>query len=52
MNIIGIIITLLIIWAVISIAGFLIEGLFWLAVIGIILFLATAIWGWMKRSAR
>lgn len=52
MNIIGIIIVLLIIWAVISIAGFLIEGLFWLAVIGIILFIATAIWGWMKRQAR
>lgn len=52
MNIIGIVIVLLIVWAIISIAGFLIEGLFWLAVIGIILFVATAIWGWLKRNTR
>ncbi len=50
MNIIGIVIFLLILWAVLSIAGFLIEGLFWLAVIGIILFIATAIWGFIKRN--
>lgn len=36
---------LLIIWLVFSILGFVIEGLFWLAVLGIVLFVATAIVG-------
>jgi len=49
---IGIIITLLVIWAVLAILGFVIEGLFWLAVIGIVLFLATVLWGWLKRKTR
>ena len=47
---VGIIVTLLIIWLVLSILGFVIEGLFWLAVVGIVLFLATAVWGWLKRK--
>lgn len=45
----GLIITLLIIWLVLSILGFVIEGLLWLALIGLVLFAATAVWGWMKR---
>ena len=45
----GIIITLLIIWLVLSILGFVVKGLLWLAFIGLILFLATAVWGWFKR---
>lgn len=48
----GIIITLLIIWLVLSVLGFMLEGLMWLAVIGLVLFAATAAWGWMKRKAR
>ncbi|WP_258803066.1 hypothetical protein [Pseudarthrobacter sp. NS4] len=48
----GIIITLLIIWLVLSVLGFILEGLLWLAVIGLVLFAATAVWGWMKRRAR
>lgn len=43
---------LLIIWLGISILGFLIEGLFWLAVIGIILFLVTGAIGWVRGRAR
>lgn len=49
---VGIIITLLVIWAVLAIVGFVIEGLFWLAVIGIVLFLGTMVWGWLKRKSR
>ena len=45
----GLIITLLIIWLVLSILGFVIEGLLWLALIGLVLFAATAVWGWLKR---
>ena len=43
----GLIITLLIIWLVLSILGFVIEGLLWLALIGLVLFAATAVWGWL-----
>lgn len=46
----GIIITLLIIWLVLSVLGFVLEGLLWLAFIGLILFVATAVWGWLKRK--
>jgi LPXTG-motif cell wall-anchored protein len=48
----GLIITLLIIWLVLSILGFVIEGLLWLALIGLVLFAATAVWGWLKRKTR
>ncbi|MFF1255188.1 hypothetical protein ACFVYC_22175 [Pseudarthrobacter sp. NPDC058329] len=45
----GLIITLLVIWLVLSVLGFVIEGLLWLATIGLILLAATAVWGWLKR---
>jgi hypothetical protein len=45
----GFILLLLIIWLVLSIIGLVIEGLFWLFVIGAVLFLVTAAWGWVKR---
>lgn len=47
----GIIITLLIIWLVLSILGFVVKGLLWLAFTGLVLFVATAVWGWFKRKA-
>lgn len=46
----GLIITLLIIWLVLSILGFAVKGLLWLAIIGLVLLVATAVWGWMKRK--
>ncbi|WP_143019181.1 LPXTG cell wall anchor domain-containing protein [Arthrobacter sp. ov407] len=48
----GLIITLLIIWLVLSILGFAVKGLLWLAIIGLVLLVATAVWGWMKRKAK
>lgn len=45
------VIVLLAAWLVLSIVGFAIEGIFWLGVIGVILFIATAIVGWLRRSA-
>ncbi|MDQ0000346.1 MULTISPECIES: hypothetical protein [Pseudarthrobacter] len=47
----GIIITLLIIWLVLSILGFVVKGLLWLAFIGLILFVATGVWGWLKQRS-
>ncbi|MGO4187873.1 LPXTG cell wall anchor domain-containing protein [Pseudarthrobacter sp. TAF60_1] len=46
----GLIIALLIIWLVLSILGFVVKGLLWLAIIGLVLFVATAVWGWLKRK--
>jgi len=40
---------LLVIWIVLAVLGFVIKGLLWLAFVGIILFLATAAFGWIKR---
>jgi hypothetical protein len=43
---------LLVAWLLITIIGAVIKGLFWLAVVGLILFLATAALGWGKRNTR
>lgn len=40
-----IIILLLILWAGLSIFGFVVKGLLWLALIGIVLFVITALMG-------
>ena len=45
----GIIVVLLVVWLALSVLGFVIKGLFWLAIIGIVLFVATAAWGRMNR---
>ncbi len=47
----GLIVLALIIWLVVSVLGLVIEGLFWLFVVGVVLFLATAAYGWVKRKA-
>jgi hypothetical protein len=41
---------LLVVWLVITVAGAIIHGLFWLAVIGALFFVATAAIGWNKRN--
>jgi hypothetical protein len=41
---------LLVLWLVITVAGAVIKGLFWLAVVGLIFFAATAALGWNKRD--
>lgn len=46
-----VLIILLVAWAVLSVVGFVFEGLFWLAVIGIILFLGTLIFGFIRNRA-
>ncbi len=44
-----IIIVLLVLWLVFGVLGFVIKGLIWLGIIGIVLFIGTAVWGAMKR---
>ena len=46
----GIIALLLVVWLVITVAGAVIKGLFWLAVIGALLFVATSALGWNRRK--
>ena len=44
------VIALLVIWLVLAVLGFVVKGLLWLAVVGIVLFVATAAWGYLKRE--
>ena len=43
---------LLVAWAVLAIVGFAFEGLLWLAIIGIVLFVGTVIFGILRQRAR
>jgi hypothetical protein len=41
---------LLVVWLVITVVGAVVKGLFWLAVLGLLFFVATAALGWNKRE--
>jgi hypothetical protein len=43
---------LLVVWLAITVIGAVINGLFWLAVVGLIFFLATAAFGYGRRNSR
>ena len=45
----GLILLLLVVWLVLAVLGLVIKGLFWLFIIGLILFVATGIFGWVRR---
>lgn len=47
--VVGLVVGLLVLWVVLAILGFVIHGLVWLAVIGIVLFVATSVFGWVRR---
>lgn len=47
---VGLIIFLLILWLVVSVIGFTVKGLLWLAFVGLILFVVTGIIGWIRRG--
>jgi len=49
LRMIAFLILLLVIWAVVAVVGLAFKGLFWLFVIGLILFLGTGIIGWVRR---
>jgi hypothetical protein len=44
-------IVLLVLWLILTIVGFAIKGLVWLAIIGIVLFLGTSAIGFVRRKA-
>lgn len=43
---------LLLVWLVVTVVGAVLKGLFWLAVVGLVLFVLTAALGWGKRDTR
>ncbi|WP_040337039.1 hypothetical protein [Candidatus Blastococcus massiliensis] len=46
----GFIALLLVVWLLLVVVGAVVEGLFWLLVIGAVLFVATAAFGWIRRN--
>lgn len=46
-----VLIILLVAWVILSVVGFAFEGLLWLAIIGIVLFVGTIIFGAIRRGA-
>lgn len=42
---------LLLVWLVVAVLGVVLDGLVWLLVVGLVLFVATAVWGWYKLRA-
>jgi len=47
-----IIVILLVLWAAVTLVGFLIEAVAWLTIVGIVLFMVTAIVGWLKARSK
>ncbi|WP_164842804.1 hypothetical protein [Actinoplanes solisilvae] len=45
------VIVLLVLWLILTVVGFAIEGLIWLAIVGIILFAGTVSIGVVRRKA-
>jgi hypothetical protein len=48
---VALIIGLLVLWLVLAVVGFVVKSLLWLAVLGLVLFVATGIFGAMRRRA-
>jgi hypothetical protein len=46
------IVILLVVWAILAVVGFVFEGLLWLGVVGIILFVGTLIVGIIRQRQR
>ena len=45
------VIVLLVAWLIVSIVGFAFQGLVWLGIIGVVLFLGTAVVGAVRRRS-
>jgi CHASE2 domain-containing sensor protein len=49
-NMVALIVILLILGIIFGVFGFVVKGLIWLAIIGIVLFVASVIWGIVRRG--
>jgi LPXTG-motif cell wall-anchored protein len=45
----GFVVLLLVVWLALAGVGFVVQGLFWLVIIGLVLLGATAAFAWVKR---
>lgn len=45
------VVVLLAVWLIVSIVGFAMEGLIWLGIVGVVLFVGTAVIGAVRRKA-
>ncbi|MGY1822800.1 hypothetical protein [Geodermatophilus sp. SYSU D00079] len=43
---------LLVVWLVVTVIGAVVEGLFWLAVVGLVFFVLTGAFGWGRQKNR
>ncbi len=43
---------LLVVWLVVTVIGAVVEGLFWLAVVGLLFFVGTAVIGWNRNQRK
>jgi hypothetical protein len=50
-NAMGLIIALLVLWLIFAVVGFAVKSLFWLAILGIVLFIATGVFGAVRRRS-
>jgi hypothetical protein len=50
--VITVIAALLVIWLFFIVLGFVVHGLLWLAIVGVLLFIGTSIWGGIQRNSR
>ena len=48
---VGLIIGLLVLWLIFAVVGFVVKSLFWLAIVGIVLFVATGVFGAVRRRS-
>jgi hypothetical protein len=48
----GLIIGLLVLWVVLAVVGFAVKSLLWLAIVGLVLFVATGIFGGIRSRGR
>lgn len=46
-----VIVILLVAWAILAVVGFALEGLLWLGMIGVILFVGTLVFFFVRRAA-
>jgi hypothetical protein len=47
----GLVLGLLVLWLILAVVGFAVKSLLWLAIIGLVLFVATGIFGAVRRRA-
>jgi hypothetical protein len=50
--VLAVLLTLIIVWIVLGIIGFVVHGMFWLFLIACVLFLATVLGGVFRRGRR